>query len=166
MWDIYANTICTQALGDRSAENRSTRSPLQLASEIGSLEIVQYLLGHGADVNAPPAQYAGATALQAAARGGYVSIANTLLNHGTDVNAAAAKFNGRTALEGAAEHGRIDMLQLLVDAGADIDRRADSQYTRAVEYAAKNRNNAAKKLLTNYLQGTVHNGTQFFMPTA
>jgi hypothetical protein len=46
------------------------RSPLQQAVEDGNLEIIQFLLDAGADVNGPPAKIRGATALQLAAING------------------------------------------------------------------------------------------------
>src|SRR6266536_1758486 len=85
------------------------------AAYSGNIEIVQYLLERGADVNAPAHDDAGMTALQAAAIQGYLPIALWLLQEGADVLAPGAKKNGRTALDGAAEHGRLDMLQLLLN---------------------------------------------------
>lgn len=127
-----------------------SRTALQAAAEIGSLELMLLLLRAGAEVNAPPAAYSGVTALQAAAIGGYVGVANALLNRGAEVNAAPAPSNGRTALEGAAEYGRIDMLQLLIDAGATVTGDGQAQYDRAVELASKNGHNAARNLLNSH----------------
>jgi ankyrin repeat protein len=54
------------------------------------MDIVYLLLEHGADVNAPPHNRYGATALQFAAIGGYAGIAFLLLQKGADVNASPA----------------------------------------------------------------------------
>ncbi|KAJ8128472.1 hypothetical protein O1611_g5162 [Lasiodiplodia mahajangana] len=96
-----------------------SRSPLQLAVELGNLEMVRYLIDAGANINAPPAWEFGATALQFAAIKGYLGIAKYLLDLGADVNALPAGDGGRTALEGAAEWGRLDMLELLLAHGAE-----------------------------------------------
>lgn len=83
------------------------------------VEIAQLLLEHGADINAPPSEKSGATALQAAAFHGNYGLVLRLLEDGADVAAAPSKFSGRTAVDGAAEHGRLDILQLLLNAYGD-----------------------------------------------
>jgi ankyrin repeat protein len=114
------------------------------------LDIVKTLLENGADINTPPFDRYGATALQFAAIGGYIGIAQLLIQLGADVNASSAKIGGRTALEGAAEHGRIDMLQVLLSAGAQIMGTGVKQYDRARELALENGHRAACKLLEKY----------------
>ena len=126
------------------------RTPLQLATEKGRVDIVNLLLDNGADINAPPFDRYGATALQFAAIGGYVGIAQLLIQRGADINAESAKIGGRTALEGAAEHGRIDMLQLLLSSGAQIIGTGLTQYNRAREFALKNGHRAAWRLLEKF----------------
>lgn len=88
---------------------------LQAAASVGDVEMVEYLLSKGAEVNAPAAVANGVTALQAAAIKGHLRIAQILLEHGADVDAKAGIENGRTAIEGAAEFGRMDMVKLLLD---------------------------------------------------
>jgi ankyrin repeat protein len=83
---------------------------LQAAVENGNIQLVEILLNAGGEVNAPPSQKYGITAIQAAVIRGHIRVAQLLLNAGADVNAAPAIWEGRTALEGAAEHGRIDLL--------------------------------------------------------
>jgi ankyrin repeat protein len=107
-------------------------------------------LDSGVDVNAPPFDRYGATALQFSAIGGYLGIAQRLIQRGADVNASPAKIGGRTALEGAAEHGRIDMLQLLLNAGALIIGTGLAQYDRARGLALENGHRAACRLLEKY----------------
>lgn len=137
------NTPLVQLLLDAGAEADS-------AAIAGNMEIVQMLLRLDADVNAPPTDRYGATALQFAAIGGYIGIACLLLKEGAEVNAAPAKVGGRTALEGAAEHGRIDMLQLLLNAGAGIAGPGSYHYVRAMNFASENGHGAARRLLESY----------------
>jgi ankyrin repeat protein len=126
-------------------------TPLQMASRDGSKEIVELLLEHGADVNAPPAKKFGATALQFAAIKGLLGIAHLLLQYEADVNAPPAEVGGRTALEGAAEHGRIDMVQLLLNAGANIFQEGEeAQYESAIRRASQNGHHAVRRLLESY----------------
>jgi ankyrin repeat protein len=121
-----------------------------VASRDGSKEMVELLLEHGADVNAPPARMYGATSLQFAAIKGLLGIAYLLLENGADVNAPPAEVDGRTALEGAVEHGRIDMVQLLLNAGANISQDGQSQYENAVRRASENGHHAVRRLLESY----------------
>lgn len=130
------------------------RTPLQLAVDLGNMEIFNVLLDHGADINAPPAFDGGATALQIAAIHGYVGIAQRLLDLGADVNQGPAPKNGRTALMGAAEHGRIDMLHLLFDRGALVVGEGKCYYYEALELAESNGHYAAANLLAS-LQASV-----------
>jgi hypothetical protein len=91
-----------------------SRTPLQLAAELGCLEIVQLLVKERAQVNASPARRAGGTALQLAAISGNCNIAAELLSHGADPEAPPSNFDGRWPIEGAAEHGRLDMIEYLL----------------------------------------------------
>ncbi|SPO07209.1 uncharacterized protein DNG_09903 [Cephalotrichum gorgonifer] len=131
MRDKHMTTLLISQMGRLDDLQRSRLSSFALCEAIelnhdevacqnGNKAIVDLLIEYGADVNAPPAERYGATALQFAAIGGYLGIAHTLVQKGADVNAPPAPHEGRTALEGAAEHGRNDMLQFLMNSGADI----------------------------------------------
>ncbi|KAI2848805.1 hypothetical protein CBS63078_3844 [Aspergillus niger] len=127
------------------------RTALQHAVNNGNMDLINFLLDHGADVNSASSEDGGATALQIAAIQGYLGIARKLLDLDADVNAAPARRNGRTALEGAAEHGRIDMLRLFFDEGASlVGNDGERQYRRAVELAEKNGHIAAARLLKSF----------------
>ena len=125
-------------------------TPLQIASRDGSKELVELLLEHGAEVNAPPGKEFGATALQLAAMKGFLGIVHLLLEYEADVNAPPAEVDGRTALEGAAEYGRIDTVQLLLNAGANIFQDGEAQYENAVRRASENGHHAVRRLLESY----------------
>jgi hypothetical protein len=128
------------------ATARITRTPLQAAAQVGSKDIVEYLLGHGASPNEPPSKRAGATALQLAAISGNINVAMILLEAGADINAPPAFGDGRTAFEGATEHGRIEMMIFLVRNGANLLANNNEQYRRAVALAEDKRQYAAKAL--------------------
>ena len=91
-------------------------TPLQQAVKNREVKVAEFLLEHGADVNALPADDRGVTALQAASINGMLGIAVQLLERGADVSALAAPKDGRTAIDAAAEHGHLDMVQLLLNA--------------------------------------------------
>ncbi|KAK7413860.1 hypothetical protein QQX98_007277 [Neonectria punicea] len=128
----------------------SSRSPLQSAVEVGDLGTVDYLLKAGAEVNAPPAKFAGGTALQLAAIKGYLGLAKLLLDLGAHATAMPSPRFGRSAIEGAAEHKRLDMVEFLLhhgDFATGIGRR---QYVKAVKRAATMRHHAIEELLRGY----------------
>jgi ankyrin repeat protein len=127
-------------------------TPLQAASRGGYIRIVEELIRLGADVNAPPHRFRGATALQFAAMEGFVGIAELLLQNGAEVDAPPAHVDGRSALEGAAEHGRLDMVQFLLNAGARVTGASQEQYNRAIKRASDNGHYAVHRLLESYFQ--------------
>jgi len=147
---------CWQHVADGSrAFVYGQRTALQFATENGDMQLVDLLIDHGADVNAPAADNAGATALQLAAVHGYIDLARRLIRLGADVDAPGAKYNGRTALGCAAEHGRLDVLQLLLShgVGAAAVRPSDNrQVSEAVELAEKNGHYASAQLLKRHSQ--------------
>jgi ankyrin repeat protein len=130
------------------AELGALRTPLQLAVEKGKPEVIDYLLENGADVNAAPCIRGGATAIQLAAIKGNVGLAERLISeYGADLNAPACRFQGRTAFEGAAEYGRLDMLLMLYHKGVDLRSDGGTQLQRAMKFAEKNGQVAAKALV-------------------
>lgn len=86
-------------------------------------DLIDLLLNHGADVNAPAAYKDELTALQFAASHGAIKLALILLDQGADVDAPCypdepPRCNAPkgTALEFAAAAGRLDMVKLLLNA--------------------------------------------------
>ncbi|KAH7136382.1 hypothetical protein EDB81DRAFT_802046 [Dactylonectria macrodidyma] len=105
-------------------------SPLQAAAMDERLEMMEFLLGKGADVNAPAYPVEGRTALQAALESvNPISTTELLLDRGADVSAEPALIHGLTALEAVchnwvcADTNRLAALcNRLLDAGAPINR--------------------------------------------
>lgn len=75
-------------------------TPFQAAAFFGPLELLQYLLTKGAEVNKPAFPARVYTALQAAAHACSVETIQFLLSVGADINAPPAVTGGVTALEG------------------------------------------------------------------
>ncbi|KAH8883778.1 ankyrin [Thozetella sp. PMI_491] len=126
---------------------RYNRSPLQLAAELGDLDIADCLLKAGADVNGAPARYHGGTALQLAAAQAHIGLAKHLIESGADVNAPPSKYRGRTALEAAAEHGRLDMVDLLLSHGVLTTGKGQHHYIRSVQLALSEGHNTVAHIL-------------------
>lgn len=83
------------------------------------MDLIELLLGKGADVNAPANSDGGITALQGAAKRGNINLVKLLLDAGADVNAPAAPHHGVTALEAAVGKGRHEVVELLLDRSPD-----------------------------------------------
>ncbi|KAI0550629.1 ankyrin [Xylaria curta] len=113
------------------------RTPLQRATEIGSMNMVKLLHNLGAHVDDPPNRDGGATALQLAAIGGFGQIVCYLIDHGADVNGKAAFKNGMTALVGAASQGRLDIVAILLNCGAGRGEDGDEQFEKAIKEAGE-----------------------------
>jgi uncharacterized protein len=105
-------------------------TPFLRAAQSGDVELMKFLLAHGADPKIKTSQ--GETALAVAAGIGWVEgvtyewspeenveAVKMCLDLGIDPN--AADDQGRTALHGAAHKGRTKVIQMLADAGAKLD---------------------------------------------
>jgi hypothetical protein len=134
------------------------RSPLQRAAEVGSLEIVKYLLEMGAPVDDSPF-HSGGTPLQLAALSGHVGVAELLIKHGANPDHPPAEGDGRTAFEAAAEWGRANIMSLLIKRETDLDLRFGddlrSQYHRALHFAEENGHQASKRFVQRLYNDTV-----------
>lgn len=129
---------------------RVTRTPLQMAAELGNIAALQLLIKNGAAVNAEPAESGGGTALQLTAIGGFIGIAEELLKRGANVNAPPAKRQGRTALERAVEHARIDMVGFPLNAGAKIRKSGHRQYDQLLKFAEGNGHRVVLEVLESF----------------
>ena len=96
---------------------------LGLASFFGHLEIVNLLLGRGAEVNVVSRNDMAVRPLHSAAAGRHLAVAQVLLAHGADVHAKS--HGGWTALHSAADHGQIEFIRTLLEHGARPDVRND-----------------------------------------
>jgi ankyrin repeat protein len=101
-------------------------TPLWLASQNGSANMVRALLAAGADASA--ALVSGETMLMRAAWTGNLEVVKLLVAHGAAVN---AKENGRgqTALMWAISQGNPEVARVLIEAGADIQARSATGFT-------------------------------------
>jgi len=105
----------TAAVAKAPAATKSNDSALIAAAHEGRIDVVRFLLDHGADIDA---MSGGWNALVAAAHEGRVETVGLLLDRGADVNAAPG---GRSALVAAAHEGQLDVVKLLVERGADVN---------------------------------------------
>ncbi|KAG5841492.1 hypothetical protein ANANG_G00200060 [Anguilla anguilla] len=105
---------CPDNINCRDTQGRNS-TPLHLAAGYNNLEVAEYLLEHGADVNAQ--DKGGLIPLHNAASYGHVDIAALLIKYNTCVN-ATDKW-AFTPLHEAAQKGRTQLCALLLAHGAD-----------------------------------------------
>ena len=104
-----------------SAEPKKKRTVLMVAAAKGQFDIVKFLYGEGADINARDSD--SQTALMYASRNRFNAtpdnaIAKFLLSNGAEVNVRSKK-KGFTVLMLAASAGNVELVQQLLEKGAD-----------------------------------------------
>ncbi len=118
-------------------------TPLHLASGKGHIEIVEFLLNHGADIELE--NILGKRPLWLAAKFGRYETIKTLLEHGAAVN--LKDKHGRTPLHDAAMWSGEKVINLLISYGADVNARDQHQSTPLHQAAMLNNIEAAKALV-------------------
>ena len=134
-------------------------TPLMLACEADSLEMVTLFLDRGADINVQDQD--GFTALIFAALNGYTDIVNELCLHSADVN--IYNNRGRGALFIAAEGGHLDIVKKLILRGANIDAKDNTNMTPLMEAVSRGHYNVVEELI---LDGADVNAVSLFRNTA
>lgn len=134
------------ARGDSvNAQGRGGFSALLAAARNGHLDVVQYLVEHGADINKRD-NNRDKTPLTAAAFKGHADIIEYLLQHGAEINDQS--INKWTALHDAAYIGCFECVKALVDHKADLHIR-NERGESAAETARRGETDAVKRGQTN-----------------
>lgn len=122
--DIELLQLLLEAGADIDAEHRDSNleNPTVLQKSIiyGHIEVVEFLLKNGADVNISANRDTGTPLQEAIKWQGETRIPDLLLEHGADVNAPPAGEDGVTALQAAAIHGYLPLALKLLERGADV----------------------------------------------
>ena len=132
-WQIASGHMAGRAWRGCESGGQTRNDGLHSAASSGKLQVVTWLVEHGADVKA--ATKYGWTALHSAARSGKLQVVTWLVEHGADVK-AATKY-GSTALHSAASSGHLQVVTWLVEHGADV-KAATKDGTTALHSAASN----------------------------
>ncbi|MDR1385118.1 MAG: ankyrin repeat domain-containing protein, partial [Planctomycetaceae bacterium] len=124
---------------------------LMVATQNGQLDIVEYLVERGADVNAKDtdmgnipflmAATSGKTPLMFAARNNYLEIVKYLIKNGADVN--AKDNNSITPFKFAAGNNYLEITKYLIENGADVNVKNNDGKT-PLDYA---KSEEVKKIL-------------------
>ena len=101
---------------DVNCENCSLGRPLHSAASSGSLEIVKYLVDHGADVNCKITRVG--SPLHSAASSGSLEIVKYLVEHGVDVNCKDRQ--NKSVIQNAVKFGSFKIVKYLFEHGAEL----------------------------------------------
>ncbi len=143
-------------------------TPLIAAIPFGNLELVRFLLEHGADPNVEVDD--GYTCLLTAIESDAnesTRIVAELIHAGADLHGNG--INGYTPLHMAAARGQAEKARLLIDAGADVNRRKeiDASETPLMEAAYCGQPSTVRLLLDHgadpSMRDTIHNQTPLEM---
>ncbi|KAJ5347044.1 hypothetical protein MYU51_019983 [Penicillium brevicompactum] len=111
--------MLVQAGADTNATCSDTRKTLlQKSIEASDIDVIKFLLEHGAEVKIPATEETG-TPLQVAILYKQVEIAQ-LLEHGADINAPPCKKWGATAFQAATLYRYYSLVLRLLEDGADV----------------------------------------------
>jgi ankyrin repeat protein len=117
-----------------------------LAAAFGHENIVRYLCGKGAEVNAVSTNGTGYNALTGAVAGSHTSIVKWLAENEAEVNYRYGK--GHSPLLEAAANGKLDIVKILLAHGADRHARTN-EGRGALDFAEER----GHKELAEYLRG-------------
>lgn len=121
IWNKHHKAV--QMLINHGADvNILNGNPLNLASQIGDLEVVKLLIAHGADVNLP--RDYGLYPLHYAAVSGHLDVVHYLIEKGADIHQKTDfneyKYN-LSAIDFAMLNGKRDVAEFLLRKGAEQD---------------------------------------------
>ena len=121
-------------------------SPLYSVSNEGPVEMVLWLLQHGADPNSQ-AEVHGWTTLHKAAESGNLKVAHTLLQYGADLN--IPNVDGELPLHIASRKWNPDAVRFFLEQGVDVNARREDGST-PLHLASKNADLEVARLLIEH----------------
>ncbi|MBF0316286.1 MAG: ankyrin repeat domain-containing protein [Oligoflexia bacterium] len=124
-------------------------TPLHGAAYTGQLDVVEYLVSEGADINTIHAN--GVTPLNSAAYAGHLNVVKHLMNKGADMN--IANHNGYTPLNSAAEAGQLDVVKYLISRDANPLNEKDGWSVLQLAQHLKDKKHGAEilRLIEDYI---------------
>ena len=128
-------------------------TPLHWASFRGHVEVVRYLLEHGANVTAQGED--GSMALHWASRKGHIQVICVLLQHKAD--AKAQDKNKLTPLHQASSRGHADSARVFLEHGVDATAQDKNGWTPLHYAAFEGHAKVARVLLEHGVDATVQN---------
>ncbi|MGH9520538.1 MAG: ankyrin repeat domain-containing protein, partial [Terriglobales bacterium] len=139
-----------------NSRDKMGETPLHLAAKSDHSDVVEFLLDHGADVNARDSN-GGFTPLDLALSSfHYKDVLELLIARGANVNTASKQ--GITPLEEAVMRDQKDAIELLLSKGADINAQDSGGNTALLWALLMGHSDAAKILIAVGADVNVRNG--------
>ncbi|MEJ2142717.1 MAG: ankyrin repeat domain-containing protein [Gammaproteobacteria bacterium] len=118
-------------------------TPIMKASSLGRVDMVEFLIEHGADPNKRGSSQR--TALQYAAERNRLPVAKVLIKHGADINGVDA--GNLSPLIMAADRRYHDFAMYLIDGGADVNIQHNQGWTALIDASVSGDVELVKRLL-------------------
>lgn len=128
-------------------EDENGEAPIHIAARCGSVEILELLLMHGANVGLVDSRTR--TCLHCAAHAGQAECLRVALFYGSDEFLEVMNDNGYTCLHLAIRSNNTKCVEILLQAGADVTAET-ADGSNAYELATKQRCQGIMKLLLEY----------------
>ncbi len=131
----FERVYATNSLTPDTALNVNASTSLMVASSLGSLDVVKWLLSRGVNVKArtileDPEKSPGVadcTALHLACARNHVEVAKVLIEHGADLSQQDG--NGNSPFILACAKGHLEMIRLLIEHGANVEMTNGHSWT-------------------------------------
>ena len=146
--DFSRNQKFLKHLVNSKGQDNVQKTLLHKAALQHSLEIVEFLIQLGANVNAKAEN--DCTPLHYAAYKGKIEVVKYLIEHGAQVD--MRKKGGATPLHWAAENSKIEVVKYLIDYGAQVNLRNKFGFTPLHWAAYKGKIEAVKCLIEHGAQ--------------
>ena len=142
--------------GDVNMQNSDGDTPLHYAAGEGNLEVTQYLVDNGANIEA--ANKWGNTPILAAVIGGHMKTTVYLVEMGADLK--VTNEWGITPLISAASYGTVEIVKLLIANGADIEAKSSDGDTALIWASRRGHVSTVKYLIEAGADKSVRNFKQ------
>ena len=129
------------------SKDAAGQTALMYAAGSGRMEVVEYLLSRGADVNAVSGTFGAGTALSYAASANRLEVMEYLIAKGANVNLVSRR--GESPLFFAARQGHDEAVKFLLENGANAKIKNKNDQT-ALNVAVSNNHGEVAQILQNY----------------
>ncbi|MDY0008862.1 MAG: ankyrin repeat domain-containing protein [Bdellovibrionales bacterium] len=147
--DVLSAEALFEAGLDIDRADDEGRRPMHEAAFAGQLEMVQFLHGAGAILDAPIHPF-GYTALYYAVQQGHIDVASYLLEQGARID-VTERLSGQSLLHTSAARGDMAMAGILIAAGIDV-LAEDTRGQTARDHAARGNHKELERCLLKVMQ--------------
>ncbi len=137
--------ILDSGIGINSCDEPVRETALMVAAGGGNLEVVKYLVEHGANMDQMSCE--GSTAIMPAILRGQTDVIRYLISKGANTNYKITSGHKFSPLQLACQLGHADIVRSLLDAGADVNSVAGDGSTPLISAVFKGHIDVVKMLL-------------------